>query len=101
MWLVIVGALSLLGILALIGLLAVAKELFCDSSPDDRSKTLRLPVVGIRGLADRVVVQPPDQHQDQCTAEDREKKKAPSRVTQKNDDGVRSCGRMDRAYERE
>jgi hypothetical protein len=47
-----------------------------------------LPVVGIRGLAHRVVVSPGDQHQDQCATEDREKKKAPSRVTQKNDDRV-------------
>ena len=35
MWLLIVGLLGLgFGVLALIGLLAVAKELFCDSSPD-------------------------------------------------------------------
>ena len=35
MWPVIVGVLSIgLGILALIGLLAVAKALFCESSPD-------------------------------------------------------------------
>jgi hypothetical protein len=35
MWLLIVGLLGVgFGVLALIGLLAVAKELFCDSSPD-------------------------------------------------------------------
>jgi hypothetical protein len=35
MWLLIVGLLGVgLGVLALIGLLGVAKELFCDRSPD-------------------------------------------------------------------
>ena len=55
MWLVIVIVLSLgLGILVLIGLLAVAKELFCDSSPDanfgDAGTTGRY-VVGRRASA--------------------------------------------------
>ena len=55
MWLLIVGLLALgFGVLALIGLLAVAKELFCDSSPDanfgDAGTTGRY-VVGRRASA--------------------------------------------------
>jgi len=55
MWLLIVGLLGLgFGVLALIGLLAVAKELFCDSSPDanfgDAGTTGRY-VVGRRASA--------------------------------------------------
>jgi hypothetical protein len=55
MWLLIVGLLGVgFGVLALIGLLAVAKELFCDSSPDanfgDAGTTGRY-VVGRRASA--------------------------------------------------
>ena len=55
MWLLIVGLLGVgFGVLAVIGLLAVAKELFCDSSPDanfgDAGTTGRY-VVGRRASA--------------------------------------------------
>jgi len=55
MWLLLVGLSGVgFGVLALIGLLAVAKELFCDSSPDanfgDAGTTGRY-VVGRRASA--------------------------------------------------
>jgi hypothetical protein len=52
---------------------------------DDQIRNPPLPVLGIWGFADRVVVQPSDQHRYQCATDHRKEQKAPSRVTQKKD----------------